>query len=134
VNWKQLVKLGRELPEVAEGTWYGTPSLQVRGKSFLRLKEDGKTVVFLLESVDEQEFLTEMRAEVFFITDHYRHYPAVLARLAKLKTEEARYRLEHAWRQRAPAKLVCVFDDAKLKPRSPATSESLPRRKRPRTN
>lgn len=128
MNWKQLVKLGRELPEVGEGTWYGTPSLQVRGKSFLRLKEDGKTVVFLLESVDEQEFLTEMRAEVFFITDHYKHYPAVLARLAKLKTDEARYRLEHAWRQRAPEKLVQEFGAAAR----PARAVSLPPKKKSR--
>jgi hypothetical protein len=41
MNWEQLVKLGRELPEVEEGSWYRTPALNVRGKSFVRLKEDG---------------------------------------------------------------------------------------------
>jgi hypothetical protein len=30
--------LGRELPEVEEGTWYRTPALLVRGKGLVRLK------------------------------------------------------------------------------------------------
>ena len=43
---------------------------------------------------------------VYYITDHYRGYPAVLARLAKLKVGEARERLEQGWRLKAPKKLV----------------------------
>ena len=46
MKWEQLCKLGCELPEVREGIWFRTPSLEVRGKSFVRLKEDGKSVVF----------------------------------------------------------------------------------------
>ena len=47
MTWEQLCKLGRGLPDVAEGIWFRTPALKVRGKAFARLKEDGKTVVFL---------------------------------------------------------------------------------------
>ena len=110
MTWQQLCKLGRELPEVVEAIWYRTPALCVRSKCFARLKEDGKSVVFLLEDVDEQESLIETRADVYFITDHYRGYPAVLARLSALKVPEARLRLERAWRMKAPRKLVAQFD------------------------
>jgi hypothetical protein len=106
MTWEQLVKLGCELPEVAEGIWFRTPALKVRGKSFVRLKEDGKSVVFLLESVDEQEFLTRAQPELYFITDHYIGYPAVLARLSKLRVAECRRRLEQGWRLKAPKSLV----------------------------
>ena len=106
MKWEQLVKLGRALPEVVEGTWFRTPSLQVRGKSFVRLKEDGQSVVFQLESVDEQEFLIQALPELYFITDHYRGWPAVLARLAKLRVPECRRRLEQGWRLKAPKALV----------------------------
>jgi hypothetical protein len=106
VNWRQLCKLGKELAEVAEGSWYGTPALQVRGKSFIRLKEDGRSVLFLLDSVDEQEFLLEARPGIYFITDHYRGHPSVLARLAALRAPECRFRLERAWRLKAPRDLV----------------------------
>ena len=54
MRWEQLSKLGCELPEVVEDVWFRTPALKVRGKSFVRLKEDGESVVFLVESVDEQ--------------------------------------------------------------------------------
>ncbi len=106
ITWKQLAKLGCELPEVEEGIWFRTPALKVRGKSFTRLKEDGATVVFLLPSMAEQEVLTETRPELYFITDHYRGYPAVLARLSALDTREARLRLERAWQVKAPKRLL----------------------------
>jgi len=106
MKWEQLVKLGLELPEVEEGIWFRTPALKVRGKSFVRLKEDGESVVFLLESVDEQEFLIRAQPELYFITDHYRGWPAVLARLAKLRVAECRHRLEQGWRITAPKTLM----------------------------
>lgn len=110
MTWEQLSKLGRALPEVEEGIWFRTPALKVRGRSFVRLKEDGRSVVFLLAGIDEQEFLIETRPDVYFITDHYRGYPAVLARLAKLRVPEAKLRLERAWRVKAPAKLIKELD------------------------
>jgi hypothetical protein len=111
MKWEQLCRLGRELPEVVEDHWYGTPSLKVRGKGFVRLKEDGKTVVFMVESVDEQQFLVEEQPAIYFITDHYKGWPAVLARLAELRVPECRMRLERAWRLKAPRKLVAKLDE-----------------------
>jgi hypothetical protein len=113
MKWAQLVSLGLELPEVAEGIWYRTPALKVRGKSFVRLKENGRDVVFLLENVDEQEHLLETAPDIYYITDHYRGWPAILARLAKLKLAECRLRLERAWRLKAPKTLVRKYDEAK---------------------
>ena len=110
MKWEQLCKLGRELPEVDEGIWYRTPSLTVCGKSFVRLKEDGASVVFLVDDVDEQQFLIESQPAVYFITPHYEGWPAVLARLAKLRAPEARLRLATAWRRKAPKALVKQID------------------------
>jgi hypothetical protein len=106
VRWTRLCELGRELPDVTEGLWYGTAALQVRGRFFVRLKEDAESVVFRLESLDEQDFLTNARSDVYFVTDHYRGYRAVLARLRHLGISECRARLETAWRAVAPKTLV----------------------------
>jgi hypothetical protein len=122
MNWEQIAKLGRELPEVVEDVWYRTPALKVRGKGFARLKEDGESVVFLLDSLDEQEALTEAQPDVYFITDHYRGSCAVLARLAKLRVAECRVRLEQGWRLRAPRALI--------KQREAAKAVAAPRRDR----
>src|SRR4030095_3331376 len=112
MNWEQLCELGRELPDVTVDHWYGTPGLKVRTKGFVRLKEDGQTVVFMLDSVDEQQFLIQAQSDIYFITDHYRGYPAVLARLSALDEDEARLRLEEGWRIKAPRTLVKRFDEA----------------------
>jgi hypothetical protein len=106
MKWDQVCALARELPEVVEDRWFRTPALKVRGKCFARLKEDGATVVLMVESVDEQRFLIESRPAIYFITDHYRGYPAVLARLSALRVGECRSRLETAWRIKAPKALV----------------------------
>jgi hypothetical protein len=110
MNWPRLIQLGRDLPDVEVSTWYRTPSLAVRGKSFVRLKEDGTTVVFLVEELDERDLLLRTRPDVYFLTEHYRDSTAVLARLAKLTAAECRVRLEVAWRTKAPTKLVERFD------------------------
>lgn len=128
LTWKALCKLGLSLPEVVEDIWFRTPALKVRGKSFVRLKEDGESVVFLLESVDEQEFLIEAQPNVYFITDHYRGYPAVLARLAALSSAECRLRLERAYRLKAPKSLLKKPNTETTKKR-PATARSSAARK-----
>ncbi len=114
MKWEKLCQLGRELPEVAEGVWFRTPALNVRSKCFVRLKEDGKSVVFLLESVDEQQFLIEHRPDIYYITDHYRGYPAVLARLSKLTVGECRMRLDTAWQTKAPKTLIKKYRASRL--------------------
>lgn len=118
MNWEQLSGLGRALPEVVEGLWFRTPALKARGRSFVRLEEDGASVVFLLDSVDEQELLVRARPALYFITDHYRGHPAVLARLAALRAPECRLRLERAWRVKAPKTLAKQLD-AQAGPRTP---------------
>ncbi len=110
MKWEKVVQLGQELPEVAEDTWYRTPALKVRGKGFVRLKEDGKNVVFLLGSVDEQQFLIASQPDLYHITDHYVGSRAVLARLSRLRVAEARERIEQAWRVKAPKPLIKRFD------------------------
>ncbi|HWM84854.1 MAG TPA: MmcQ/YjbR family DNA-binding protein [Kofleriaceae bacterium] len=120
MKWEHLCKLGLELPEVAESIWFRTPALKVRGKAFVRLKENGKDVVFMTENVDEQEYLIEAQPDIYFITDHYRGWPAVLARLARLRVPECRLRLERAWRVKAPRALIAQLDGADAPTRSPA--------------
>ena len=39
-TFDDVVRIGAELPEVVTSTWYGTPSLSVRTKSFCRLWSD----------------------------------------------------------------------------------------------
>jgi hypothetical protein len=89
--------LALALPGVEEGTSYGTQAFRVRGKFFARLREDGDSLV-LKCNVYERRYLVEDMPEVFYVTDHYRDYPAVLVRLSAVAPALLRERLEASWR------------------------------------
>src|SRR6476661_2714468 len=93
------------------GTSYGTPAFQVRKKTFVRLKEDGESIVLRINPF-ERDYLLAAEPDGFYITDHYRDYPAVLARLAALTPERLRGRIEDSWRLMAPKRLIDQLDRA----------------------
>jgi hypothetical protein len=107
--WHTVLELARGLPEVEEGTSYGTPALRVKGRFFARLREDGETLVVKM-NIFERPYLVEADPEAFFITDHYRGYPSVLVRLPAVRPAQLAERLEDAWRIAAPKRLVAAFD------------------------
>ena len=108
-TWATVKKLGKKLPEVEESTWFNTPSLKVRKKSFVRLRE--KDVIVVLVDQDEKEALLRAEPEVFFTTPHYDGYPAMLVRLSTIEPDELREVLIEAWRRVAPKRLIKEFDD-----------------------
>jgi hypothetical protein len=109
-TWQTVLELGRALPEVEQATWFNTPSLKVRGKSFVRLKEDDVIVVMVDE--EEKEMLLRAEPAIFFTTSHYDGYPAMLVRLSAIDPEELREVLVESWRRKAPKRLLKDFDAA----------------------
>jgi hypothetical protein len=96
--------LAAVLPGVEEATSYGTPALKVKGKLFARLREDGETLV-LRTTPEDRELLLQTWPRVFYLTDHYRDYPWVLVRLAKIRRAHLAEVLEDAWGRVAPLRL-----------------------------
>jgi len=88
------------MPGIEEGTSYGTLAFRVGGKLLARLHQDGKSVVLKVD-FGEREILMEGEPETFYITEHYRNYPMMLARLASLHPDELRRLLTQTWRGRA---------------------------------
>ena len=109
VSYETVRELACHLPGVDEGTSYGTPALKVRGKLFVRLKEDGETIVLRTDAF-EREHLLRTAPETFFITDHYREYPWVLVRLSAITAAQLQELLEDAWRRVAPKRLIAAHD------------------------
>lgn len=99
LHYLDLVKrcLSR-LPGVAEHSSYGTPGFNVRKKFLLRLREDGETLA--VRCGDREKWMAK-DPHVFFVTEHYLDYPAVLVRLAAVREEDLRQLLEESWKELA---------------------------------
>jgi hypothetical protein len=103
---KRILKLtaGMNLAEVSEGTSYGNPALKVRDKSFVIVK-DAETLSLMMP-LEQKELLMEVAPEIYYETDHYKGWPAVLVRLAAISDPELSQRLAEAWRHKAPKRLL----------------------------
>ena len=123
-SWAGVCKLALRLPGVTEGTSYGTPALHVCRRFLARLKEDGETMAIKMDFAD-REVLLQMAPRIFFLTDHYRPYPAILVRLAKAPAGLVAQVLEQAWRFQAPKNLA--------KPRQRSTQSRVRAERKART-
>src|SRR6476661_7997091 len=109
VTLATLRRLALAFPGVEEGLSYGTPGFRVRRKFLARLWEDGETLVVKC-GYDERDFRMMAEPETFFVTEHYRGYPTVLVRLARVREDDLQAVLEEAWRRQAPKRLVKQYD------------------------
>jgi len=106
---KKLIAKAK-LPAVEEGLSYGMPSLKVAGKFMARVREPDVLVVMC--DLEEKDFLMQMNGAIYFETDHYKGWPAVLVRLSKIDDDELTHRLRVAWQRQAPKKLAATLAPA----------------------
>ena len=106
VSKEQVKKIVLSFPGAVEGTSYGYPSYKVVGKFFTRLRDEDNSLVMGVDSIDERDMLLEANPLVFHITDHYKNYPYVLVRIAKIDAKTLHGMLERHWRKIAPKKLA----------------------------
>jgi hypothetical protein len=104
-EFERVRKLALALPEVEEGTYYGTPAFRVDRKYFTRLHDKLDCLVIRIEPADRQLRLAA-DSDAFFITDHYLNAPWMLVRLDKVAAADLKELLADAWRLVAPARLL----------------------------
>jgi hypothetical protein len=101
VSFDTVRELGLALPDVEEGTTYGSPALKVRGKMFAclavhRSADPGSLAIRL--DFDQRDELIAAEPKTYYLTDHYVNYPVVLVRLARVRQDALRDLLLMAWR------------------------------------
>ncbi|RDE08254.1 MmcQ/YjbR family DNA-binding protein [Pelagibacterium lacus] len=111
MTWDDLLPIALSFPDVTESTSYGTPALKLGTKFLLREREPG-LLALQRPSIDERDMLLDAEPELFFITDHYRHYPYVLVRLADLDAGRFRGLFETLWRSKANARQLSAYKSA----------------------
>jgi hypothetical protein len=108
-------RLALALPGVAETSESARLAFEVEGKGFAwtYLVRDAPKkpripqpdVLAIRCELPRKELLIEAAPEVFFDDDHYRGFPAVLARLPLIEEAELAALLEAGWRLQAPKHL-----------------------------
>jgi len=87
VDFDTVRRIGLAMPGVEDGTAYGAPALKVRGKILAcvpthRSAEPGSLMV-RVDSQDRAELLAAA-PQIYYVTDHYVGYSAVLVRLSRV--------------------------------------------------
>ncbi len=93
MDFDTVRKIGLGLPGAEESTAYGFPALKVHGKllAFVpahRSAEPGSIVVRV--DFDDRAELLAAAPDVYYVTDHYADYSAVLVRLSRVNPDVLR--------------------------------------------
>ncbi len=78
----------------------------VRGKFLARIKDESVLVVRC--PIDEKEMLMAAEPELYFETEHYKGWPAVLMRLEVADKARITARLERAWEMHATKRMIAA--------------------------
>jgi hypothetical protein len=93
VDFDTVRNIALALPGVEEGTAYGFPALKVRGKLLACVPASPSaepcSIVVRMDFDDRAELLAEA-PDVYYITDHYADYNAVLVRLSRVTPDVLR--------------------------------------------
>jgi len=93
INFDTIRKIGLALPGVEASTAYGSPALKIRGKLLACVPthhsaEPGSLMVRV--GFDDRAELLASAPDVYYITDHYLDYSAVLVRLSRITPDVLR--------------------------------------------
>ncbi|MGH9715305.1 MAG: MmcQ/YjbR family DNA-binding protein [Candidatus Acidiferrales bacterium] len=87
ISFETVRKIGLTLPGVEESSMHGASALKVRGKLLAcipvnRSAEPGSLMVRV--DFEERAALLSTAPDIYYVTDHYRPYSAVLVRLSRI--------------------------------------------------
>ena len=109
-----LRRLATAFPEVEEFTHHvhKQPGFKVRGKGFAGMEKGARTAVFC---IDQEEAAAAIAAEPDVYEEVWRHaattsWVGMRADLTRIGEDRVRELVEHAWRNRAPKRLVAAHD------------------------
>ena len=105
MTWEEVVAYAVTLPEVAESTSYGTPSLKVAGKLMARLRSEAEGGLALKCSAIDKVALVGGDDPAYYTTPHFDGYNYVAVNLDLAQPDELFELIADAWHIAAPATL-----------------------------
>ena len=105
-HYATACKIALALPGVELSSGYRTPAIKVQGRFMARLRTEAEGALAIRCDFLDRQILLQTAPETFFLTDHYRDYPAILVWLDKVRRDVLVDLIERAWRMAAPPKLL----------------------------
>lgn len=93
---ERLRAIANERPGCVDTVSWGNPSMKVNGKILFYWNTALGAPVFKV-SFEERDFLLEVDPETFFITDHHKPWPLILAHPDKINADWVRMNLTRLW-------------------------------------
>ena|SRR5579863_10551508 len=77
-------KIALSFEGASEGPYFGKPAVFVAEKFLTRVHTKEEAMVLAIGSMEMRDMMLEAEPRLFYITDHYKKFPYLLARLSKL--------------------------------------------------
>jgi hypothetical protein len=77
-------KIALSFEGASEGPYFGKPAIFVNEEYLTRVHDKEDAMVLRTGSMEMREVMLEAEPKLFYITDHYKSFPVILARLSKL--------------------------------------------------
>jgi len=77
-------KIALSFEGASEGPYFGKPAVFVAEKFLTRVHTKEDAMVLAIGSMEMRDVMLEAEPGLFYITDHYKNFPYLLARLSKL--------------------------------------------------
>ena len=77
-------KIALSLPGAEERPWFNKPAVFIHDQFLTKVHDKEEAMVLRVGSMEMRDMMLEAEPKLFYITDHYRSFPFVLARLSAL--------------------------------------------------
>ena len=84
ISRKEGWKIALGFPGAEEVLWFNKPAVFLCGEFLTKVHDKEEAMTFRVSSMEMRDMMLEAEPELFYITDHYRNFPFVLARLSAL--------------------------------------------------
>jgi hypothetical protein len=77
-------KIALSIPGTEEVLWFKKPAVFLHGQFLTKVHDKEDAMTLRVSSMEMRDMMLEAEPKLFYITDHYRNYPFILARLTTL--------------------------------------------------
>jgi hypothetical protein len=77
-------KIALAIPGTEEVLWFKKPAVFIHGQFLTKVHDKEDAMTLRVSSMEMRDMMLEAEPRLFYITDHYRNFPFVLARLKTL--------------------------------------------------